>query len=243
MKVADLRQTILANNLANASTTGFKHDLAVVTQRPVESRESPGGGRWAHPVLDGLSGGVNVRPSYYTREQGDIEWTGRPLDLAIRGEGFFAVSDSKETRYTRNGEFAVNAAGEVVLATESGRWRLLDDTGNPVTVDPKGPAIKVSPDGAIRQGNTAVATLGLTAHDDPAAMQKIGENLFQATRGPMRPATGTLVPESRELSTYDPVQGLASMIEASRSYQMNATLLQMQDDLIGQAVTTLGRVA
>lgn len=243
MKVNDLRQTILANNLANANTTGFKHDLAVVMQRRVESKESAGGAALAHPVLDGMAGGIEVRPTHYSREQGAIEWTGRPLDLAIRGEGFFTVSDSESTRYTRNGEFAVNAVGELVLANEAGRWQLLDSTGLPIRVDPAGDKLSVSPDGTVRQGRATIGTIGLSANEDPNGMRKVGENLFEAKRGTMRPAGGTLVPESREMSTYDVVQGLASMIEASRSYQLNATLLQLQDDLTGQAVTTLGRVA
>lgn len=243
MKVNDLRQTIYANNLANANTTGFKHDLAVVMQREVESRESAAPSTLAHPVLDGLSGGVHVRPSYYTQEQGNIEWTGRPLDLAIRGEGFFGVSDGKNTRYTRNGEFAVNTSGEVILANESGRWRLLDAAGAPIQVDPQGPQPSVSSDGTVRQGRTLLGTVALMAHDEPQAMRKVGENLFKVVRGELRPAAGTLVPESREHSTYDPIAGLACMIEASRAYQLNATMLQMQDELTGRAVSSLGRVA
>lgn len=243
MKVNDLRQTIYANNLANANTTGFKHDLAVVMQRQVESRESAAPAGFAHPVLDGMSGGVHVRPSYYTHEQGNIEWTGRPLDLAIRGEGFFRVNDGRHTRYTRNGEFAVNTSGELIIANEAGRWRLTDTAGVPLRVDPQGPQPTVSTDGTVRQGRTILGTVALLAHDEPRAMRKVGENLFETVRGEMRQAAGTLVPESRELSTYDPIRGLACMIEASRAYQTNATILQMQDDLTGRAVSSLGRVA
>src|SRR3972149_5037155 len=89
MKVNEHRQTLLANNMANAQTTGFKHDLAVVMQRQVESKEGASGLPFAQPVLDGLPGGVNVRPTHYSREDGPIEWTGKPLDVAIKGEGFF----------------------------------------------------------------------------------------------------------------------------------------------------------
>ncbi len=75
MKVNDHRQTILTNNMANAHTTGFKHDLAVVTQRRVESQESGGSAQFAQPVLDGMSGGVHVRPSFQVFAQGPIEGT------------------------------------------------------------------------------------------------------------------------------------------------------------------------
>ena len=243
MKVSDHRQTVLANNIANSSTTGFKHDLAVVMQRRVESRASADGASAAHPVLDGMSGGVNVLPTQFSRQQGPIEATGRSLDVAVRGDGFFEVGDGESKRYTRNGEFAVNSAGEVILATESGQWRVHDDGGVPILVDPAGDAVRVSEGGMVRQGTTEVGRVGLFNGEEPDGLRKSGENLFESTTGRMVPATGAIVSASREGSTFDAVEGLASMIEVSRAYQMNATMLQLQDQLTGQAVTTLGRMA
>ena len=243
MKVNEHRQTLLANNLANVDTTGFKHDMAVVMQRRVESRESAGGLSYAHPVLDGLSGGVNVRPTYHALVQGPIERTGRPLDIAIRGEGFFPVSDGEVTRYTRNGEFAINTAGELIMANESGRWRVLDEGGAPIVIDLEGGEFTVSQSGAIRQGNEVIGVLGLMANEDPRALRKIGQNLFESTGGEMVPADGAFVPGSRESSTFNALEGLAMMIEASRAYQFNASMIQLQDQVTGQAVSTLGRLA
>jgi flagellar basal-body rod protein FlgG len=243
MKVNDHRQTLIANNIANTHTAGFKHDLAVVSPRLVESLEGPGGFALRHPVLDGMAGGVNVLPTYYSREQGSIEVTNRPLDIAIRGEGFFAVSNGKDTRYTRNGEFTTNSKGEVLMANESGNWRVLDEQGKPLTLDPAGDRISVSPNGIVRQGVTQVGKLALLSNEDDGAMRKVGQNLFESTGGKMAAASGSFVPESREISTFDAVTGLASLIEATRSYQMNATLLQMQDEMTGRVITALGRVA
>lgn len=243
MKVSEHRQTLLANNLANVETTGFKHDLAVIMQRQVESRESPGGFPYAHPVLDGLSGGVNVRPAHYSQAQGPIERTGRPLDIAIRGEGFFPVGDGEVTRYTRNGEFAVNTLGELIMANDSGRWRVLDAGGAPIVIDPAGGELKVSQSGTFRQGDEVIGILAPVINEDPRAMRKVGENLFESTGGEMVPAGGSFVPGSRERSTFNAMEGLAAMIEASRAYQLNATMIQLQDQVTGQAVSTLGRVA
>ena len=243
MKVNEHRQTLLANNMANASTTGFKHDLAVVTERRIESKESPDGFAFAHPVLDGMAGGVNIHPSFHSLEQGSIETTGRPLDVAIRGEGFFQVSDGADLRYTRNGEFAMNTKGELLLANESGNWNVLDDAGAPIVFDPSGEQPVVSQDGTVRQGTEVVARIGLVANDDPRALRKVGQNLFESTRGEMSPAGGTLIGGARETSTFDPVQGLAGMIEASRAYQLNASMIQLQDQLNGVAASTLGRMA
>jgi len=243
MKVNEHRQALLANNMANAQTTGFKHDLAVVMQRRVESKEDAGGLPFAHPVLDGLPGGVNVRPAYHSEEQGPIEWTGKPLDVAIQGEGFFAVSDGEATRYTRNGEFAANSQGELVMANEAGRWRVLDEGRVPIRLDEAGGEVSVSDGGTVRQGNIVVGKIGLVTSENPRSLRKVGENLFEATTAEMKPASGRLITGSREGSTFDVMQGLATMIEASRAYQMNATMIQLQDQLTQQATMTLGRVA
>ncbi len=243
MKVCEHRQNLHANNLANAQTTGFKSDLAEFRQRPVESRERGSASQLRHPVLDQLSGGVNVRPSHYDFTQGSIENTGRPLDVAIRGDGFFTVSDGQNKRLTRDGEFALNTAGELVLADSSGNWRLLDQGGAPLRVDPSAGPVSISNSGMVRQKNQSVAQLRLMTSANPQKLRKVGANLFEHPQEELQPAAGTLVSGAREESNYNPMTGLTAMIEASRAYQMNATLIQLQDAATGQAVSMLGRVA
>ena len=243
MKVNQHRQTLLANNMANANTTGFKHDLAVVTERQVESRTASGTLPYAHPVLDALAGGLNVRPTHHSFAQGPLEWTGRPLDVAIQGDGFFMVRDGDATRYTRDGEFARNPAGELVLAAAAGRFNVLADDGSPIVIDESGGQVCISPNGTVRQGEAVIGRLAVVTTADKQSLRKIGANLFDAGGAKMVPAEATLHPESREESNFDVMQGLATMIEASRAYQLNATLIQLQDQLTGQAVTTVGRIA
>jgi len=243
MMVNDHRQTVLANNMANADTAGFKHDLAVVTQRQVQSRASAGGLQYAHPVLDSMTGGVNVRPTYHSVEQGPIEPTGRPLDVAIDGEGFFAVSDDNVTRYTRDGEFSRSMEGELVLSAGDGRWKVLSDASTPIVLNEQGGEIRVSGDGTVRQGAVVVARIGLVTTDDMQSLRKVGENLFEATSGEVAPIEGRLVPGARERSTFDVMEGLATMIEATRAYELNAKMIQLQDDATGQAVSRIARVA
>lgn len=243
MKVNQHRQTILANNMANANTTGFKHDIAVVAQRRVESQSSPGSSPFAHPILDGIAGGIDVRPTYQNFGQGRIEKTGRPLDVAIDGDGFFAVSDGLVTRYTRDGQFTFNRQGELVLVAGEGRWRVLGEGEAPIVVDETAGKVSISEDGTIRQGPNVVAKLGLVSTEDKQSLRKIGGNLFDAGTAEMTPIKGRFEPESREESNFDIMNGLATMIEATRAYQLNATMLKLQDDLTGQAVTTVGRLA
>ena len=242
MKVNDHRQTILANNLANANTTGFKHDLAVVMQRRVESQESPAGPDAVHPVLEGLPGGVNVRPPYYNFAAGRIEHTGRPLDVAIRGDGFFMVSDGTLTRYTRDGEFTRNRDGELALAAGNGRWKVLSEDGAPIILGETGGKLSVGADGTVREGQAFVAKLAVV-NGDHESLRKAGENLFEATGARMEPVEPQLVSEAREGSNFDVMQGLASMIESARAYELNATMIRLHDQMTGLAVSRVGRIA
>lgn len=237
MKVQEHRQTLYANNLANAKTTGFKHDLAVVTQRVVESREEPGAFSFAHPVLDDLPGGINIRRPYQSFAQGPVEWTGRAFDVAIEGNGFFAVSDGTTTRYTRDGEFTRNSAGELVLSAGEGRWRVLDEAGSPMTLTENGGSISIGENGMVRQGQTAVGRIGLHVPEDEQALRKVGENLFEPQGTRMNAMETSVRPESREESNFEVMSGLAEMLEATRAYQLNATMIQLQDQLTGRLIT------
>jgi len=243
MKVNEHRQTLLANNMANASTTGFKQDLAVVWQRAVESRESAAGATFAHPVLDAMAGGLHVRPTFQSFAQGPIEATGRSLDAAIEGEGFFTVRDGEITRYTRDGQFTINRSGELVLSSGDGRWRVLDDGGRPISLNPEGSEAAIAADGTLRQNGATVAKLGLVTSENKQSFRKTGHNLFELKQGETIPAGGRIVAEAREGSNFEIMTGLANMIEVSRAYQLNANMLQLQDQVTGQAVSTLGRVA
>lgn len=243
MKVNEHRQEVLANNMANAQTTAFKQDLAVIRERAVESRENEHGFEFRHPVLDNLPGGVNVRQSHHDFSQGPIDHTRRPLDVAIVGDGFFVVSDGETQRYTRNGEFAVNAEGELVLAAADGRWRVLDDTDQEFTFDPELEEPRVSSNGTIRQGDEVIGQLQLVTVDDQQHLRKLGENLYELTEGIPTKVSGRVEPGALENSNFDVMTGLATMIEASRAYEMNANLLRMQDQMTDRVVTTVGRLS
>jgi len=242
MKVNDHRQAVLTNNMANAQTIGFKQDLAVIRQRPVESREDGHAGRYTHPVLEGLAGGVDVRQSHHDFSQGPIEQTQRPLDLAIIGEGFFVVDDGEGERFTRDGTFAVNVDRELVLAAGEGNWRVQDESSEVIRFDPDLPEPRVLPDGTVRQGEQVIARLRMVDVDDKQALHKRGENLFVLPDGKATEVAPRVQPGARELANFNVMSGLASMIEASRAYETNANLLRLQDEMTGGLVTTVGRL-
>ncbi len=242
MKVNEHRQTLLANNMANANTTGFKRDLAVIRQRVNERFASPDGFAFRHNVFDAIPGGIDVRPTRPDFSQGPIEGTRRPLDAAIDGRGFFAVSDGSVTRYTRDGRFNLNAAGDLVLSAGDGRWRLLDDSGSAIRVDPEGAPVSMTARGTVRQGDDEVARIGIVDTDHLEVLHKVGGGLFDADDASLRPIEARLVPESLEGSNFDVMSGLASMIEASRAYEMNAQLVRLSDQTSSVAINTVGRL-
>lgn len=243
MQVQDYRQNVMASNLANAETPGFKHDLAVFSERPVESRGSAGGWARIHPLLDNLPGGTFVTPTVHALIQGPLENTGQELDAAINGEGYFAVQDGDETRYTRDGRFAFNRVGELVLAVGEGRLRVLNTEGEPILRIEGGGETRVDPGGVVRQGNQPIGQIGVFAFEEPDRLRKAGENLF--TAGDVEPTVGTgrILPQTLERSTFDPIHGLEEMIKVQRAYQLNAKMLTLQDESIGQSIGTVGRYA
>jgi flagellar basal body rod protein FlgG len=243
LQVNEYRQALSANNIANSQTTGFKHDLSVVHERAMESAQRPGSMRFRHGVLDNMTGGPWVRPTITSFRQGDLQRTDQPLDLALFGKGFFTVKDGDEVRYTRDGRLAVNPDGELVTVAGGGRFRVLDDAGQPIAVDPESTgSLSVTRSGAVEQGGRQIAKLGLTEFDDPSLLTKIGENVYRNHGATSRPATSEVRPGHVEQSTADPIDGLSDMVTISRAYEMNANLITLQDQTIGQAISRLGRI-
>src|SRR5438105_2371537 len=102
------RQDVIANNLANSETVGFKKDLALFQQRGTEAQER-GTPDESSRLLEGLGGGLLAAPTSMDLSQGDLEHTGNPLDVGLEGPGFFAVKESDgATRLTRDGRFMLD---------------------------------------------------------------------------------------------------------------------------------------
>lgn len=240
MQVNEYRQALVSNNMANVNTTGFKHDLAVIHERQVESRTNPEGFLYRNPLLDNMTGGPWVRPTYHAFVQGPLE-KGGSLDVAIEGDGFFTVHDGNEVRYTRDGRMALNDEGELVSVTGEGRIRFLDDSGSPITVDKSKP-VEISASGVVEQGGVPVATLGVVDVDDTQKLRKVGMNLFRGDDVRTQSTTSRLCPGFYEGSTVNPVDALTGMIEVSRAYELNARMIQMQDTVNGDAVNRVGRI-
>lgn len=241
MLVNQYRQEVLANNLANASTTGFKPDVAVVRERQVASREDLVDPARNHQVLDELTGGSLVAPTYTSFEQGPIQKTGGSLDVAIAGDGFFAVQDGRDIRYTRDGRFTINAGGELV--TVAGNHAVLDEAGQPITIPREAAGrAQINAGGDVRVGEQSYGRIGVVQFDDTDQLRKTGGSLIRSFGAAPSPVEPNLMVGSLEASAVEPTQAMVSMIEVSRAYQLNATLVGLADSTLGRAVNDIARI-
>lgn len=224
---------VIANNLANVSTPGFKRESArfeelVAMVRPAD------GQRGMQPVSFVKDAGI-------TRDlgQGAITRTDAPLDVAINGNGFFVVTTPAGERYTRDGHFSLDQEGRLV--TSDGHAVMGD--GGAITVNPADGEIHIARDGTISSVvNGALNQLGrlrLAGFADETQLVKEGANLYAAAQAPTA-ATGTLSQGALESSNVQPVLEISRMIEVMRAYEATATLSKSQQDLTRQAIAKLG---
>jgi len=223
---------VIANNIANASTPGYKRESARFEEfvQQVKPSETQKGGQTLSFVKDAgvlrdLSGGR-------------LENTGARYDVAINGDGYFAVQTAAGERYTRNGHFTLNADGNIV--TESGDPVLGD--GGPITIAPDDGDISIGTDGTISGKNGQIGKMRLVDFANPRDLQKQGDSLY-STSQTANPATGAVLAQGMlEGSNVQPVVEISRMIEVMRSYEATSTLEKSAADMKRQAVQKLGTV-
>lgn len=235
------RQDVIANNLANAETVGFKRDLALFHERLTEAQERRLPPGFSDPMLEMLGGGVLASPTQMDQAQGELEPTGNTLDVAIQGDGYFKVSRNGVTRLTRDGRFALDNNGQMVMADGSG-YRVLDPAGNPIYLDPRLPTT-VGEDGIIGQRGAAVAQIGLFGVPDPSLVAKEGANLLSyPDLKKATPMQGTLRSEFVERANVDPALELTQLMEAQRQLEANANMIRYQDQTLSRLVNEVGKI-
>ena len=230
---------VVANNIANLNTTGYKADGSVFE----EYLSSP-----ARADLTGTRiSFVQDRGMWHNMSQGAAEHTGNPLDVAIDGPGFLVVQTPQGDRYTRNGSMQINATGQLVT---SDGYAVLGD-GGPITLQPNDRQIQISRDGTIsvREGtsnvNSARGKIRLVDFANPQQLQKAGNGTFNPVGGAQpQPAAATsgLIQGSIEQSNVHGVVEMSRMIEITRAYTQIDSLLQQQNDLSQSAIDKLAEV-
>jgi len=221
------RMQLVANNIANASTTGFRAEGMLFS----EFIRTLGPGE---PSLSMAAARVRVTDL----APGAAAMTGGSLDLAIEGEGFFLVAAPEGERLTRAGAFATDEAGNLV--TMQG-WPVLDAGGAPLFVPPGAGAVTVAADGTISAGGRPLGQIGLVLPADPLALVRLDGVSFRSDGG-LEPAPGARVLQGfLEGSNVDPVLEVARMIEVQRAYEMGQSFLEREDERIRNVIQTLGR--
>lgn len=232
---------VVANNIANINTTGFKADGAVFEEY-IAPMARIGGATGA----DSRVSFVRDRATWVDLSQGPVERTGNPLDVAIDGAGYLAVQTPRGERYTRNGALQINAAGELVTAEG---YQLLGEAG-PIVFQPKDRNITISGDGTIsaRSGNDIADSqrgkLRIVGFDAPGRLQKDGASTFAAPPTvTQQPVTNVkFVQGAIEKSNVRAVIEMTRMIEVTRSYTQVATMLSQQSDMRRSAIEKLAEV-
>jgi flagellar basal-body rod protein FlgG len=248
----DAQQTkldVIAHNLANTSTTGFKRaradfeDLLSETIRSATAPTPQGGGR-----PEALQVGLGVRTATTTRSfgQGDMASTDNPLDVAIEGGGFFRIQRANgEFGYTRAGNFRTDATGRLV--TQTGE---IVDPGLNIPQDAT--AVTIRGDGTVlvqvpgRSDPTELGTIHLAIFTNPGGLESLGSNLFGATAASGEPilakpgeqGAGKLSQGFLEGANVKAVEEMVDMITTQRAYEMNSKVIQSADQML-QRLTQL----
>jgi flagellar basal-body rod protein FlgF len=236
------RLDVIANNLANVRTTGFKRDLVNMQARRNAGLEDPRMAMYSLPVLKDQGGGMLATGGGIDVTQGVFEDSSNATDLALNGRGFFTVAgDNGERLLTRDGRFLVDAGGHLVTAV--GNRAVLDSSGEAITVAP-GLPVAVDADGQVSQGDGQTgAKLGLVDVADSRQLVKLGGNVMRA-RGEVTqvPADTKVMPYKLESSGVDEMAELVNLMEGQRAFEANARMMTFQDQAMGQ-LATVGRVA
>lgn len=250
LEAQDTRMRVIAHNLANIGTTGFKRDranfetLAYDDARVAGQRSS---GDTAYAIGLNLGTGVAVQGTTRIDTQGTMNTTGNNLDLAVAGNGFFQIElPSGQTAYTRAGNFTLSAEGNLVTAQGF--------AVQPAIQVPAGAqSLTIAPDGtvtALVDGDAAPAELGqltIASFVNPAGLQATGDNLLMETAASGTAEIGAGGEGGRgqirqgmlEASNVNVVEELVEMIEAQRSYEINSKMISAVDEMLRNANQTL----
>ncbi len=241
------RMDVMSNNLANVATAGFKPDMPFTIQRDparIEDNLTLPSNR----MLERLGAGVTLAPNQTNFEQGPLQKTGNPLDLAIQGDGFFMMLDEKaptseRIRLSRDGRFTRNGEGTLVSANTG--QPVLDVSNRPISISGQA-AVDVGPDGTVRQSGTVIAQIQVVSVPDRSRLGRVGNGMFRApadTMSGLKPATGVVRQAMIEGSAVDPIKALMGVTDAGKAAEANLAMMSGADRLLERAINGLGRVS
>ncbi|MEY2341123.1 flagellar basal-body rod protein FlgG [Acidithiobacillus sp. IBUN Pt1247-S3] len=244
------KMDVIANNLANVNTTGFKQSRAVFQDLLYQNLRQPGAQSsqtTQYPSGLQLGTGVRVVATERLMTQGNLTQTGNSLDVGINGQGFFQILEPNGTiAYSRDGTFQLNNQGQLV--TSNGY--LLQP---PVTIPPNAQSVTIGEDGTVSvvlPGQAApqqVGTIQLANFINPTGLQSIGDNLYLQTGSSGAPQTGqpslnglgTVQQGYLESSNVNVVSELVDMIATQRAYEINSKAVSTSDSMLSYAIQNI----
>lgn len=222
------QQERTSNNLANANTTGYKRSR--IFTEALNERIDPDGNPRSNRIL-------TQAPSL---SQGALERTDNPLDVALNGEGFFAVNDpaTGATRYTRNGHLSRGADG--TLQTVNGRP--IQGQAGPIQVPPDAGPIEIAQDGTIRAGEQQLGKLRVVRFENPEQLQRLDDTAFAPNGQAPEPVETPRVKQGfLEGSNVDPMTEMTDMIEHFRLFETQQRMIRSTDQVLGRTTQSLGK--
>jgi flagellar basal-body rod protein FlgF len=216
---------VVAHNIANISTTGFRREGVIFSEYVRRMEDGP-----SLSMANGDARHLDLR-------QAGLSQTGGAFDFAIQGDGFFLIETLQGQALTRAGGFTPNAEGELV---NFDGHRLLDLGGAPIFVPPDAGQVSLSPDGTLSANGVPLAQLGLWQPTDPLKMSHQGGTVFVAEG--VEPALSTTILQGfLEESNVNPISEIARMIAVQRAYEMGQGFLEKEDERMRGVIQALGR--
>ena len=245
MSAQKLQMDVIANNLANVNTSGFKKSRADFEDLLYQNLKSPGadtssGGQ----IPTGIQIGMGTRPVSVQKifSQGDFTQTGNSLDMAIEGNGFFKVISNGEEVYTRAGSFKRDSEGYIVTSQGDRLQPEISIPSNSVdfTIDGGGTLVAMEAD-----GSTVTATAQITLYNfvNPSGMKSLGGNYYSPTAAsgdaiegnPGVDGLGSIIQNSLEMSNVDVVEEMVNMIAGQRAYEISSKSIKAADEMMQMA--------
>ncbi len=230
---------IVANNIANTDTNGFKVESLTSIDDPVTPTKPTGSKTAIQYTLDG-----SVARDF---TQGGLQTTNGQLDVAIDGKGFFQVTTADGTRYTRDGRFTTDPQGQ--LTTQKGD-PVLDASGSPITINATNGPVTIGRDGTITQTapgqaqSSVVGRIGVVRFDNLSDLSKAGDGLYvNTTNQTAQPAPDVKLQQGMlEASNVQPVVQITDLIRIQRAYEAVSQMISNTSDLSKSAIQRLGTV-
>lgn len=225
---------VIANNVANMNTSGFKGQRAAFVEHVADVEKS-----------DGSREGVSfayTRATYMDTSQGGLTATSSPFDMALQGEGWFSYDTPEGVAYGRDGSFKIDGLGR--LSTSEGH-PVLDEGGGEIVITPEEASnLTVTADGTMSANGVALGRLGVWTFDNPQALERMGNGMFKAPDdAPPLPAMDASVVQGMvEGSNVNAIQEMTRLIDVHRTYDKVAKLAKNANDLEKDAIARLGKV-